>query len=44
VIENWRINEPLLGLTEPQWIGAMLIVLGMGGWFYFRARPEPETV
>jgi phosphatidylglycerol:prolipoprotein diacylglycerol transferase len=43
VIENWRINEPLLGLTEPQWIGAMLIVLGMGGWFYFRAHPEPEA-
>jgi len=43
VIENWRINEPLLGLTEPRWIGAMLIVLGMGGWFYFRAHPEPEA-
>jgi phosphatidylglycerol:prolipoprotein diacylglycerol transferase len=43
VIENWRINEPLLGLTEPQWIGAMLIVLGMGSWFYFRAHPEPDA-
>ena len=36
VIENWRINQPLMGFTEPQWIGAMLIVLGMGGWFYYR--------
>jgi len=36
VIENWRINQPLLGLTEPQWIGAMLIGLGLGGWLYFR--------
>jgi len=42
VIENWRINQPLLGLTEPQWIGAMLIVLGMGGWLYYRFNPETD--
>jgi phosphatidylglycerol:prolipoprotein diacylglycerol transferase len=42
VIEQWRINEALLGLTEPQWIGAMLIVLGMGGWLYYRFNPEPD--
>lgn len=37
LIENWRLNPKVaLGLTEPQWIGAALVVLGMGGWFYFR--------
>ena len=36
VIENWRINPQLAGLTEPQWIGLGLIALGMGGWLYFR--------
>jgi len=40
VIESWRINEPLLGFTEPQWIGAMLVILGMGGWLYYRFNPE----
>ena len=39
-IEHWRINQPLMGLTEPQWIGAMLIALGMGGWLYYRFKPE----
>jgi phosphatidylglycerol:prolipoprotein diacylglycerol transferase len=39
VIETWRINQPLMGLTEPQWIGAILVVLGMGGWLYYRPRP-----
>jgi phosphatidylglycerol:prolipoprotein diacylglycerol transferase len=42
VIETWRINQPLLGFTEPQWIGAMLILLGMGGWLYFRSHPEAD--
>jgi phosphatidylglycerol:prolipoprotein diacylglycerol transferase len=42
VIENWRINQPLLGLTEPQWIGAMLIALGMGGWLYYRFNPGAD--
>jgi len=44
VIESWRINEPLLGFTEPQWIGAMLVVLGMGGWLYYRRHPESHEV
>jgi len=41
VIENWRVNEPLLGLTEPQWIGGLLVGAGMSGWVYYRRRPEP---
>jgi phosphatidylglycerol:prolipoprotein diacylglycerol transferase len=40
VIENWRINQQLLGFTEPQWIGAVLIALGMGGWLYFRRKAQ----
>jgi phosphatidylglycerol:prolipoprotein diacylglycerol transferase len=40
-IENWRVNEPLLGLTEPQWIGAGLIVAGVSGWFHFRRTASP---
>ncbi len=40
-IENWRVNPPVaLGLTEPQWIGIALIVLGMGGWVAFRRAAE----
>jgi phosphatidylglycerol:prolipoprotein diacylglycerol transferase len=36
VIENWRVNPVVaMGMTEPQWIGVGLIVLGVGGWFYF---------
>jgi len=42
VIESWRINQPLLGFTEPQWIGAMLIILGMGGWLYYRSHPAAD--
>jgi phosphatidylglycerol:prolipoprotein diacylglycerol transferase len=39
MIENLRINPKVaLGLTEPQWIGIGLIVLGMSGWLYFRSR------
>jgi phosphatidylglycerol:prolipoprotein diacylglycerol transferase len=41
VIENWRVNPRIaLGLTEPQWIGIALIVLGMGGWLYYARRSE----
>ena len=37
VIENWRVNQEVaLGLTEPQWIGIALIVVGMSLWFYYR--------
>jgi phosphatidylglycerol:prolipoprotein diacylglycerol transferase len=39
VIENWRVNEPLLGLTEPQWIGGLLVILGVTGWIHY-ARVE----
>ena len=42
VIENWRVNpEVALGLTEPQWIGAALVILGVSGWLYFQRRAEP---
>ena len=41
-IENWRVNEPLLGLTEPQWIGGLLVVLGASSWFYY-ARASKAT-
>lgn len=43
VIEIWRVNEPLLGFTEPQWIGAGLIVLGVSGWIHYRRAGEPVT-
>ena len=37
VIEIWRVNPKMaLGLTEPQWIGGGLVVLGMSGWLYYR--------
>ncbi len=39
VIETWRINPKLAGLTEPQWIGLGLVIVGIGGWLYFRGRP-----
>ena len=39
-IEHWRINPPLaLGLTQPQWIGIGLVVLGASSWLYFRMNP-----
>lgn len=38
-IEELRINPKVaLGLTEPQWIGVGLIVAGIGGWVYYRAK------
>jgi phosphatidylglycerol:prolipoprotein diacylglycerol transferase len=44
VIEQWRVNpEVALGLTEPQWIGLGLVVLGTSGWLYFWTRP-PRAV
>ena len=44
VIENWRVNPTVaLGMTEPQWIGFGLIVLGVGGWIYYKVRP-PQTI
>lgn len=39
VIEHWRVNPPVaLGLTEPQWIGLALVMLGGSGWLYHRGR------
>jgi phosphatidylglycerol:prolipoprotein diacylglycerol transferase len=39
VIENWRVNQKVaLGLTEPQWIGAGLVALGLAGWVYFQRQ------
>lgn len=44
VIEHWRVNpEVALGLTEPQWIGFSLIAVGLGLWFYYRAK-GPVTI
>ncbi len=44
VIENWRVNPVVaLGMTEPQWIGVGLIVLGLGGWFYFSGKEQTST-
>jgi phosphatidylglycerol---prolipoprotein diacylglyceryl transferase len=36
-VEAWRVNPRVaLGLTEPQWIGIGLVVIGMGGWLHYR--------
>ena len=36
VIENWRVNPVVaLGLTEPQWIGVVLVLEGTTGWLFF---------
>ncbi len=40
VIEHWRLNPAFLGLTEPQWIGMLLIVLGSVGWLHYRGRAD----
>ncbi len=38
-IENWRVNPRVaLGLTEPQFVGIGLIVVGVGSWLYFHAK------
>jgi len=34
-------SVPLLGLTEPQWIGAGLIAFGISGWLYFQHKQAP---
>jgi prolipoprotein diacylglyceryltransferase len=42
-IETLRLNPRVaLGLTEPQWIGIGLIVIGAGGWLYFRTVDQRE--
>lgn len=44
VIESWRINPKVaFGMTEPQLIGCGLIVLGVGGWLYFRRREASQS-
>jgi len=44
VIESWRVNPRVaLGLTEPQWIGLGLIVLGTSGWLYYRRQPTTDA-
>jgi phosphatidylglycerol:prolipoprotein diacylglycerol transferase len=41
VIENWRVNPPMLfGLTEPQLIGIGLIACGAAGWLHYRRVPS----
>ena len=43
VIESWRVNPQVaLGLTEPQWIGALLIALGTTGWLYYWRKATGE--
>ncbi len=38
-IEYWRVNPRVaLGMTEPQWIGIGLIVLGLSGWLFYRFK------
>jgi phosphatidylglycerol:prolipoprotein diacylglycerol transferase len=44
-VEFLRINPELaLGLTQPQWIGLALVLLGGAGWLYHRGRPEPAPL
>jgi phosphatidylglycerol:prolipoprotein diacylglycerol transferase len=41
-IEMLRVNSKVaFGMTEPQWVGIGLIVIGVGGWLYFQRRAEP---
>jgi len=44
VIESWRVNPQVaLGMTEPQWIGILLIVGGVGGWIHQWKRQADGT-
>ena len=36
VVEIWRTNPAVAGLTEPQWIGIALILIGGTLWVYHR--------
>lgn len=42
VVEIWRVNTPVAGLTEAQWISLGLVAGGAIGLLYFRSRPEPR--
>jgi phosphatidylglycerol:prolipoprotein diacylglycerol transferase len=40
-IEWVRVNEPVaLGLTEPQWIGIALVIVGSAMWIHYRKTAE----
>ncbi len=40
VVEVWRVNQRVaLGLTEAQWIGIALLIVGALGWARLRSRP-----
>ncbi len=42
-IEMLRVNPKVaLGLTEPQWIGFGLIVVGLGSWIYYKRQNTPD--
>ena len=41
-IEIFRVNVPVAGLTEAQWISVGLVLLGALGLLYIRGRPEPR--
>jgi len=42
-IEALRVNPRVaLGLTEPQFVGVALVVIGVGSWVYFLRRAEPS--
>jgi phosphatidylglycerol:prolipoprotein diacylglycerol transferase len=42
VIENLRVNPKVLfGLTEPQIVGIVLIIVGAAGWLWLARRAEP---
>ncbi|MCA9512896.1 MAG: prolipoprotein diacylglyceryl transferase [Myxococcales bacterium] len=44
VIEHWRVNERVaLGLSEAQWIGVALVVVGAAGWALARAGKVSEA-
>jgi phosphatidylglycerol:prolipoprotein diacylglycerol transferase len=43
-IEMLRVNpRVLLGLTEPQIVGIVLVLGGLGSWFVFRGREQPQA-
>jgi phosphatidylglycerol:prolipoprotein diacylglycerol transferase len=42
LIEIWRVNVLVAGLTQAQWISVGLVALGALGLLYFRGRPEAQ--
>ena len=43
VIEHWRVNPVIAGMTEPQWIGLALVLIGGGLWFSMRGTERRAT-